>query len=53
MLTGPRRKASDAQGGLVPTRYTIGLSAAAPSVLLLAAAGHATAEIAEKAAVHA
>jgi hypothetical protein len=62
MLTGPRRKASDAQGraavdaapaDLVPTRYTIGLSAGAPSVLLPAAAGHATAETAGKAALHA
>jgi len=59
MPTGPRRKASDAQGraaapaDLVPTRYTIGLGAGAPSVLLLAAADHATAVVAGKAAIHA
>jgi uncharacterized protein len=42
-----------APADLVPTRYAIGLSAGAPSALLLAAADHATAETAGKAAVHA
>jgi uncharacterized protein len=42
-----------APADLVPTRYTIGLGAGAPSVLLLPAADRATAETAGKAAVHA
>jgi uncharacterized protein len=42
-----------APADLVPTRYTVGLGAGAPSVLLLAAADHATAGPAGKAAVHA
>lgn len=42
-----------APADLVSTRYTIGLSAGAPSALLLAAADHAAAETAGKAALHA
>ena len=42
-----------APADFVPTRYAIGLSARAPSVLLLAAADHATEQTAGKAAVHA
>jgi hypothetical protein len=42
-----------APADLVPTGYAIGLSAGAPSALLLAAADRATAETAGKAAVHA